>query len=520
MNSPPIQPNSQQDVLFIEAFNWLITDADAELRRLRIKQGAAFINSVIFPKICFVVSHPHFEQRPPDNQFYFIQKAAALLMTIGSRKAAQVAGLLGSVSRKIFRNPTVSLLSKASFFSTMYHLYWQADSTIIGVAPVNDTVVQPFSDFLKETFTEQDQYHPPVRRHTRPRIGYFVNFTHVAPIAAGVTLFISIINGHAQACPDHDIFIYTYRPGDMEPFVAAVAGSKAVYRHLLVGGDEDNLRNLRDLIRSDELDYLITDAATGISTYLYEVRCAPRQVYAYMGFCCWRIKNLDLVYGFTFPWRDWMGFDPDRYLTGPVALESSRSLREATPEELAEARARFPKDVKILGFFGRFIKVTEDYLAVVARILKAHPNVVFFAAGFGDPSIFDDILADPEIGKRVHTHVSPVDVSVYGRIVEMMLDSFPFAGGNILREMLFLGKPVVALHTPMMELHYENTIDPSLIARSRDDYEALVGRLLTDEEFYRERSEAARQYGLKATDIKSENGELIRRVMTALPLEA
>lgn len=502
--------------MFITCHNWLVAEARKELNTLPVAQVSEFINSTVYWNACFVLTHRLFRLRPPRSQANLIGIVSELLGAASSRRAADVAGLVSGVAGKIMRDASVPLVAKLRLYDSIYHMFWLSDSTFFGLAPVNSAVVQPLSDFLQETQTADEQYRAVDRTDRSPRFGYLLNFTSLSPVAAGVTLFLSMISGHAVAFPDHEILVYTFRDSETDAFAAALKKSGAIDRRLKIIQNDDGLTSVRDLIRGDDLDYFITDTATGVATYLFESRCAPRQIYAYMAFYCWRIRNIDLVYGFTIPWRDWMGFESDTYLMGPVALESSRSLREVSPAELAAVRAPFPPNYKIFGYFGRFIKITEEYISIIERILKKNPDSIFFAAGYGDSSIFDGIMESP-VAERCRISRVPVDVSLYGRIIDVMLDSFPFAGGNILREMQFLGKPVVALRTPIMGTHYDNTIDPRLIAGTVDEYEALASRLIREDAFYRECCERAHQFGERATDIKTENGELIRSIMAALP---
>ncbi len=66
--------------------------------------------------------------------------------------------------------------------------------------------------------------------------------------------------------------------------------------------------------------------------------------------------------------------------------------------------------------------------------------------------------------------------------------------------MLVRGKPVVSLPSQDMP-NLVNEHDPALIARDEDDYVEMIGRLLNDDAFYRERSAEARRIGTAGADL-------------------
>ena len=143
----------------------------------------------------------------------------------------------------------------------------------------------------------------------------------------------------------------------------------------------------------------------------------------------------------------------------------------------------------ILGTYGRLIKVTPDYLAIVESLLRRHPGITFAIGGSGDPAPVRRFIAERGLEKRIHLFDGYVDGHLWGHALDVFLDTFPLHGGASCREVIAKGGPVVSLHDEDMPNLSEDERIPTLVARSLAGYEAIVSRLVDDRAFL----EAARQ---------------------------
>jgi predicted O-linked N-acetylglucosamine transferase (SPINDLY family) len=77
-----------------------------------------------------------------------------------------------------------------------------------------------------------------------------------------------------------------------------------------------------------------------------------------------------------------------------------------------------------------------------------------------------------------------VDIETYQERIDIFLDTFPFVGGLVCRELLGHGVPVVSLLSGEWDEMLRDQRDPALLARSTDEYVALARQLADDVDFY------------------------------------
>jgi hypothetical protein len=118
--------------------------------------------------------------------------------------------------------------------------------------------------------------------------------------------------------------------------------------------------------------------------------------------------------------------------------------------EAAAIRRRYAPgaDIVVLGCLGRAEKLLDpSYAAMLGRVMRAHPNTVYLWTGRSAPEEFTKRLAAEGIASRCH-HVGWVNVRLFVHVLDIKLDSFPFASGHTSVEMMAAAKPVVTLITP------------------------------------------------------------------------
>jgi len=169
-------------------------------------------------------------------------------------------------------------------------------------------------------------------------------------------------------------------------------------------------------------------------------------------------------------------------------------VREVTDDDLDRASRTVPAGRFILASFARKVKASEEFLRVVRRLLIEIPESHFLFVGTGTSPSVETFRSDSSLRSRITVINENVDLNVYGRIVDVVLDTFPFVGMVALREIGVHGKPTVSMLAGDRDRCVREERDPLLIAKSADEYVALVKRLFRDRGFYSSRAQAAREF--------------------------
>jgi len=102
----------------------------------------------------------------------------------------------------------------------------------------------------------------------------------------------------------------------------------------------------------------------------------------------------------------------------------------------------------ILGCIGREEKLlNRDYVRALGEIMRRCPNTEYIWTGREQPPEFLAWLVEEGIADRC-TFIGWVDTKLYAHVLDIFVDSFPFASGHTAFEAMALGKPIVVLLTP------------------------------------------------------------------------
>lgn len=101
----------------------------------------------------------------------------------------------------------------------------------------------------------------------------------------------------------------------------------------------------------------------------------------------------------------------------------------------------------ILACIGRAEKInSRPYLEMLQRILTKHPEAVFLWTGRSIPPEVKTMMDELGITERCE-FIGWVNTKVYIQVVDIYVDSFPFASGHTSYECMAAGKPFVVLET-------------------------------------------------------------------------
>lgn len=195
------------------------------------------------------------------------------------------------------------------------------------------------------------------------------------------------------------------------------------------------MQRFRTSIIENEMDVLIVPSSRTVSNVLLSTRTAPCQIYWSHGNFEYDIPEIDakIVHWIASKpgFRDFSIIRSQSFLNPPV-----------DPELVREIRRRWPENTVIMGTIGRLAKLEPDYIEAVGRILADNPNTVYLACGRGEPSKIKDGFSAMGVSDRCE-FVGHVNPHVYGRIIDVVLDTFPQHGGEAITEFIAKGKPVI-----------------------------------------------------------------------------
>jgi hypothetical protein len=240
---------------------------------------------------------------------------------------------------------------------------------------------------------------------------------------------------------------------------------------------------IETLAAADPPAIAISDMNNGVPTALFARRLAPVQLFLQGGMPAWPVPYLDGVFNS-------FGFDPGvagwgnaRMLSFNPPWDLVKLNPSEDPEQVAGERAGLPQGLRLIGNYGRLVKVSEPCLLAAERILECCPDVAFVAGGTGDASDLLGFIARSRVGDRMRVVERFVPGHSWGRLLDVFLDTWPVTGGESCREMIAKGRPVVTMHSnEMPAINLQR--DPALVVSTWRDYGDAAIRLLRDPQEY------------------------------------
>jgi hypothetical protein len=427
-------------------------------------------------------------------------------LEIADRFADQVPEVLAS---------SLSLGDLLCVYDIFKHLFFMAGKDLAEYRRFDDRVVKPYGAWFR---TLADPVAAGLARRKldpgrRLRIGYLCNYpTMMAPGRPAAPLFISMILDHL-AFLEHECIAYAVGEPDAawRALLAhhGIAISALPFAGYPARGDCGFPRALEQ-IRGDSLDVLLTDDNVAMPAFLFEQRVAPVQVYVAMGMPFWSLENLDYMILGPNSAELCPELPAERKIFGRYGYNAAL-LGTADAAAIAMARVGIPPDHRVAGTFARFVRVSDEFLAAVGRILEQTGDLTVIIAGNGDPGRISSFIAQCPHRDRIRFFAHDVDIFAYGRAIDFLLDTLPVASGNICREVQYFGKPVVSLQHDAYATQLADMRDPELLCDSLDAYVGAACRLVREPEFLRARSIRAREIG--ANEARSGNNAVLLRAL-------
>ena len=316
---------------------------------------------------------------------------------------------------------------------------------------------------------------PPPRAGDRVRVAWLAMF---ADAANPMSVALRIVASALRQTPHYQLLVYAWRFAD-PGLIEWLRGQGAVCHVIRQAPHAEVVASLEARAAADRPAVAISDMNNGIPTALFSRRLAPVQVFLQAGMPAWPVCNLDAVFNSFGIAPDLAGWNGATMLEFNPPWELTSLVPRADAAELERERASLPRARKLIGCYGRLVKVTDDYLRAVERILLQCPDTAFVVGGTGDPDAIRRFAARSQAGPRIHVEDRFVPGHTWDRLLDVFLDTWPLQGGESCRQAIAKGCPVVTMHSAEMPA-LDAQRDPLLLAGNWDAVVDTAGRLLQD----------------------------------------
>jgi len=476
---PEVDPNSPQ----------FLTEALARFgaRQLANVEGVeasrrAYSNTI--QDALLILSSDAFVALPVPNQVEVMAGIHGTLMSGVPRESLAVAELMAGHFARLLRHAEITEALACRVYDCLYGFYFAGARSISDMRAFDSGCVIPFDEWLARRLPAAPQL-----QAQEGNIGYLVHCAHFEKGNAVSPIIASLAKAHSRR-PGRRVFVYgvQWTLGD---FAGAFAGSSVTVRTVSQDTRYDQIDILTAQMRADRLQVAVSDLNAAVGAALFARRVAPLQMWTVMGYPYWSLRNLDWTLLIGMEHQGGFGIPRDRVSYMRVRQEAQTLTQDVAEPALCKARAALPRDKFVFAVFSRLIKISDQMLAAAARVLRDEPRAHLLIVGTGDPRAIYDFAGQPELRGRITFLHGNVDLNVYGRLVDAMLDTFPFHGGNACREVAVHGKPVLSVLSPDWERLLRDERDPQLLARDATEYVAVALRLVRDRVFYQARAAEA-----------------------------
>ncbi|MDJ0508696.1 MAG: hypothetical protein QNJ64_05520 [Crocosphaera sp.] len=448
-----------------------------------------------------LLSSGHFLELSLETQVELIQKIFIVLITLQHRQSIIIAHLISNHFYRILNDASIQPEMGFKVYESLYGLYWCGATCLEDMKPFDRFGVYPFLQYINRSLlvNKPDNNVDKLSNKTNLNIAYLCHYAHFDRGNAIAPIITSMAKGHSQI-EGRKIFIYCVQ-WVSEDFMESFKDTEIIIRPLPQQGTYQSLEQIIEQIKADKINVLLTDVSSSIATYLFVNRVAPLQFWLELGYPYWTIPELDWVFLCAKEYQPTLGVPSDRCSYLMPMQEETTLKKDCEQTVVDEARQLFPPDCFLLAVFTRLIKITPTYLDIIRHLLKTIPQAHMLIVGTGDPSLINQFLADNTIKDKVTFLHKNVDLNIYGRVVDVFLDTFPFIGGNACREVAIHGTPIVAMYKPDFGRLLLDERDPDLLAYNEDEYIAITTKLASDSDFYQEKSQSALKFVEPTTDL-------------------
>lgn len=456
------------------------------------KQAAA--HGWCFADACTLLSNIHFETLTVSQQVATILALHDTFMSSPSPDLISIADLAIRHFRRMLEETSLEKSQAMAVYDALHSMYFAGTNDVLNLRRF-DAIVPTFESFLKRK--DSTKFKPSVINYKNRvlNIAYLLHTGHFDRGNAVSPLIVSLAEMHA-AYPNRCIFLYLVQYIGPN-FLQEIEDCHYTVRQFAQGRDYGRLEEIKDALRKDNIDVIITEQNRAIASALFVGRAAPLQIWADTGFAYWSLKSLDWTIS---PIRTEIA-DKVRKRSQLTWRQTSDTLiQEFSPSALVAAKGQFPINSFVIGVFVRLIKLNDDFFDLIEELLSIEPSIWLVIAGTGDPSSVHSYIKKSKNANRIVFLHENVNLNIYGKVVDVMCDTFPFIGGNACREIGAHGTPVVSMLGNAWDDFLFADRSPDLLAHDRQEYINIVLKLCHDQTFRNQQRGFAFELYARQTD--------------------
>lgn len=218
------------------------------------------------------------------------------------------------------------------------------------------------------------------------------------------------------------------------------------FHKMFVGNEEfiysipQKCMKIREYIINRGIDTLIMFNGRPEFDFLFATRTAPQQIYWSHGNNQYDVEGIDKRISHFVQSSNEYDFEVFN-----MPMDINRYNPEVNMDFVKKVRARYPKDVFILGTIGRLVKINDDeYLDAVAKIMNDNPNTIYLACGSGNSKMLREKVEKLGIADRFY-FPGHIDPHIFGHLIELWLEPFKYTSGESLNEYMYKARPWISL---------------------------------------------------------------------------
>ena len=384
-----------------------------------------------------------------------------------------------------------------------------------------DDFSEDFSEIVKPT---RCSISPTLKK----KICFLSHKTSLYTPYANTRSFYSFLKGlHSSSADQFDFYWYAIEAAADETIEELKSMGVKVRRFDKITDVQEKIVHLLNSFDIDEIDVAVNDYPDFWVILLYSIRVASVQIYFCCGFAYFEFEGVDYllvskeeesnsnlktnIIGYeSYNWLE------SRFLEGSNSRDEAQSNLDITFYPTVKQLA--PQAKYIIGCYGRFELISDEYLSVVKIILNKKDDVIFFVFGPGDQSLATSYFTRNGLQDRVIISGTS-DPHVYGWALDVFCEQWPVWSGQSSLEVMAKGIPVVSLMYEDLSMFigpYLSQRDSELITTSHQGYVDMVIRLLEDKEYYKIKQNSAKEIPRKVTNLDERARDVGRQILLAL----
>ncbi len=441
---------------------------------LKDAKALSRIRAQCFFDACILLSSPHFTVLGVDRRVATILALHDTLMSAPSQELVPVAELGLRQFRQMLEDPLLTVPQAMGVFDALHSMYFSGVSDVLELRRF-DGVVPLFEQWLLKRYGTNVSRHERLPKDRPLTIAYLLHTAHFDRGNAVSPLIVLLAKIHAQA-PNRRVILYLVQyvgPG----FPEKLGNCGFSTRIFSQGRNYERIDEIEAAMREDHVDVVITEQNRAVAAVLFARRVASLQMWLDTGFPFWSLKSLD----WTFSPNMAGAPDSSRRISGLFCHQPAAVIQgEFKYSEVERIRKTFPEGTFVIGVFARLVKLNDRVFDLLNRLLAAENAFRLLIVGTGDAAHVKEFVAQSAFSDRIDFLNENVDLRIYGQVVDVMCDTFPFIGGHACREVGAQGTPVVSMLGTAWDAVLHEERSPELLARDHEKYIAIVRRLFND----------------------------------------